>query len=109
MSSFVLSFIDLAIFALYFYFFGVRVRCPICGKAQRSLTYKQFGAILLVLNVGSLLLDIFNQEMLFSYVDIVFWVLPIYFLFHKPSFFCSRCFKEIPLREEDMLKKTFFY
>lgn len=109
MTSFFLSFIDLVMLALYFYFFGVQVRCHMCNKTQRSLTYKQFGIILIILNIFSFSLDMFNGNMLFSYIDIIFWILPVYFLFRTPSFFCRHCFKEIPLKEEDMLNKPLFY
>ncbi len=109
MGSFFFSFIDLIIFALYFYLFGVQVSCPICGRDQRALTYKQFGVILIVLNVFSFLLDSFNDEALFSYIDIILWILPVYFLFRSPSFFCRHCLKEMPLKDCQLLNKPLFY
>lgn len=105
----VLIVIDLVILFTCYYTLGVKVRCPKCLKEQRSFTYRQLGVIIIALEILSILTDLITGDFTVSYFNMIFWLIPAYFIFNKPSFFCRHCFEEIPLKDEYLTNKPFFY
>jgi hypothetical protein len=41
--------------------------------------------------------------------DIILGTMAVYGFIRNPAFYCRHCFKEVPLKEEDMLNKPFLY